>query len=401
MSHVDSILYLSVIDWDFIYQRPQQIAARLAQRGLKVVYVDSTSTTPTLRTRLTENASSYKISVGLDFPWAIRRHRWEDGHPKIRVVRPVTGERQQWSVPRLARVGGMDLSSTQTALRAVMRGLGMGTPVIWTNFPYWLPVIKALPHSKIAYDCLDNYEHFKGTHDAAVYEQELLDVADVVFGVSNGLVERCRQRNPNTLLVPNGADVQHFATTLNPETLIAEDIANIPRPILGYIGFIGQWFDVDLVQKLAAYRPDWSVVLIGPVEKDLQPQMDALSQAYPNLYLLGAKPYPLLPTYLKAMDVTLIVLKLTPITMNGSQLKMYEYLAAGKPVVSTPLPDVVRFEPLVYTAGDPEVFCQKVESALQEDGSLTRERCEVATHHSWDARCDEMLRQLNIVGARG
>jgi glycosyltransferase involved in cell wall biosynthesis len=391
----EQVLYLSLIDWDFIYQRPQQIAHRLAQRGLRTLYVDSTSATPILRTKLSEKPSCYQIEMGMDFPLAIRQHRWEDGNPKMRVVRAVTREKQTWSISRIAREGGLDLSSAQTSLRAAMQGLSMDKPIIWTNFPYWLPVIQSLPHSQIVYDCLDNYQSFKGTHDAGDFERELLDASDVVFAVSNGLVNRCRERNPNTFLIPNGADVQHFAATSHEATPIAPDIADVPHPILGYVGYIGQWFDVDLAQKLAAHRRDWSVVLIGPIESDLQPQMNALAAAYPNLYLFGGRPYPTLPTYLKAMDVCLILLKLTEITMNGSQLKMYEYLAAGKPVISTPLHDVVRFEPLVYTAGDPELFCQKVETALSEDGAMTNERCRIAAQHSWDARCDEMLRRIS------
>src|SRR5262249_55743245 len=151
----------------------------------------------------------------------------------------------------------------------------------------------------------------------------------------------CRDRkrfNPNTHWVPNGVDVDHFSQRAAP----ADDVRDLPRPRLGFVGGLSEWVDLGLVAHLARARPDWSLILVGPVGIDAAPVRNL-----PNVRLLGPRPYAALPAYLVAMDEGLIPFEQSPVTYHADPIKAYEYLAAGLPVVATDLPALRRLAPLV------------------------------------------------------
>jgi glycosyltransferase involved in cell wall biosynthesis len=165
---------------------------------------------------------------------------------------------------------------------------------------------------------------------------------------------------------------------------------NLPAPRIGFVGWVTpRWIDVDLILQVARSRPEWSIVIIGSVSRHVP--------SFPsNVYLLGKRPYHLLPHYLKGLDVCLVPFKNNAITRGASPLKLYEYLAAGRAVVSTPVPDLPAFEGVVWCAEDAPNFIRAIEEALTvaHDPQEQRRRVEAVAPHSWEARAQTVIQHL-------
>ncbi|HWX23917.1 MAG TPA: glycosyltransferase, partial [Vicinamibacteria bacterium] len=219
--------------------------------------------------------------------------------------------------------------------------------------------------------------------------------ADVVFATSTDLYARMAALNEATELVPNAADFAHFKDASRAPA--PEDVRSLPRPILGYLGEIAPWFDLEAVHALAQARPSWSLVLVGPLTTRRAGPLLAL----PNVHYLGRKAYGELPGYLGQFDVCLLPFALTPLTAAVSPVKVYEYLAAGRPVVSSSLKEVLALGPLVTIAG-PEGFAPAVEAALGTRGeAAVAQRQEFAQGNTWDHRVRAILRAFARVAPKG
>ncbi len=211
------------------------------------------------------------------------------------------------------------------------------------------------------YYCVDDFASFSGYDREQVLrdEAELCRQADLVITTSTALQQAKQSLNPNTILVPHGVDYEHFSKALSNNLPIPEDIQDIPRPILGFFGLIRDWVDLDLLASVARERPDWHFVLLGDSMVDLTPY-----RSLPNMHFLGRKPYEDLPAYCRQFDVGLIPFKVNELTRAVNPIKLREYLAAGLPVVSTPLPEVKLYHHLVRISDTPEAFAAAIESAL-------------------------------------
>jgi GT2 family glycosyltransferase/glycosyltransferase involved in cell wall biosynthesis len=254
------------------------------------------------------------------------------------------------------------------------------------QLPFWGPLALRLRERfgwRVVYDCMDWHAGFS-TNEPAMLELEawLTHASDVIWVTSQALLQEQRRYRTRCYLVPNACDFEHFSVSLAPPP---EALAGLPRPLIGYYGAISDWFDTTLVADVARRRPEWSFVLIGSTfGADLTPL-----QGLSNVHLLGEQPYSALPAYLHAFDVCIIPFRLTPLTEATNPVKLYEYLSAGKPVVSVPLPEIeaVASEGLVYTASGAEAWVQVVERALRED---TPERQAARRHfarqNTWEIR---------------
>jgi UDP-galactopyranose mutase len=222
-------------------------------------------------------------------------------------------------------------------------------------------------------------------------EHALLERADVVFTGGQTLYESKRDSHPNVHLFPSSVDVEHFARAREPQT-DPIDQASIPSPRLGFFGVLDERLDVDLIAHVAALRRDWQVVLIGPVAK-IDP---ALLPKAANIHYLGPKSYEQLPAYIAGWDVALLPFARNEATRFISPTKTPEYLAAGKPVVSTSIRDVVRpygTSGLAHIADTPEAFVAAIESALVESGAeRQREADAFLARTSWDGTWTRMYR---------
>jgi glycosyltransferase involved in cell wall biosynthesis len=201
--------------------------------------------------------------------------------------------------------------------------------------------------------------------------------------------------NPQTHLVPHGVDVDHFAKATDPATRVPDDVADLPHPILGFFGLIQEWVDLELLAEVARLRPDGSIVLIGQARTDRKPR-----DMPKNVHFLGQRPYETLPAYCRAFDVGLIPFRINELTLNVNPIKLREYLAAGLPVVSTPLPEVAVYRPLVDIAEDAEAFVAACDRAVAADDSESIERRRDAMRkETWAAKVEHLSKLVEACRA--
>lgn len=274
------------------------------------------------------------------------------------------------------------------SLRRACRKLGFRDPITWTFVPSSADVAGTLGERMVIYHCVDEFSKFTGTDESAILTMErgLMAKADMVVVSSSRLLETKRAHNPNTFLVTHGVDVAHFRHACLPETIVPADCANLKGPIIGFFGLIADWVDLEVVRYLAEARPEWSFLLIGEVQTDTT----ALSQ-YDNVHILGRRSYESLAAYCKAFDVAILPFVVNELTVAANPLKLREYLAAGLPVVATPLPEVLKLSAFVRLAPTPREYLQQIEALLAEgrrgpDPAVSR----LMERESWDEKVEEL-----------
>jgi glycosyltransferase involved in cell wall biosynthesis len=274
------------------------------------------------------------------------------------------------------------------SLRRACRNLGFQSPITWTFVPSSAEVAGTLGERLVVYHCVDEYSKFTGTNEAAILDMErgLMEKADMVIVSSSRLLATKRNQNPNTFLVTHGVDVAHFRNSCCESLAVPDDCAQINHPVIGFFGLIADWVDLEVVRYLATARPDWSFLLIGEVQTDTS----ALCELS-NVHLLGRRSYQSLPAYCKAFDVAILPFVVNELTVASNPLKLREYLAAGLPVVATPLPEILKLGALVRMAQTPEEFLTQVEALLYEGkrgpDSAVSAQMEV---ESWDHKVEEL-----------
>ncbi|MBQ2841136.1 MAG: glycosyltransferase [Oscillospiraceae bacterium] len=277
-------------------------------------------------------------------------------------------------------------------VRKKMKLHGFENPILWCYSPTSADAAPYIPHSALVYDCVDRHSAYKGFINEEVVntlEKNLAEQANTVFATAAGLYDTLSAYNKNAVMLPNGVNFEHFNRAANEQFEAPDDIKDIKHPIVGFVGMLQECIDYDKIEHIAKMRPDWSVVLIGKPLPGVN--LDYLKQ-YPNIHFLGMKKYDDLPAYIKCFDVCLNVFRDGNLSRDVSPLKFYEYLATGKPVVSTPQPEqVLIYSDSVYIAHGAEEFLEKCEEAMVEpDSSKTELRIEHARSCSWDARVRQM-----------
>jgi len=348
------IVCFSHLRWDFVYQRPQHLMSRFA-RTCRVYYVEEP----------------------LPCDEAVARF---DAHVSVEGVRVL--------VPRIP--AGRDALQAEADQRglldALLRDDGLDEPVLWYYTPMSLGFSGHMAARLVVYDCMDELSAFLGAPPELVQrERELLGRADVVFTGGYSLYESKRRLHPNAHPFPSSVDVAHFRQAREPQPAPA-DQRDIPEPRLGFYGVLDERFDSALVAEVARQRPDWHIVLVGPVVKI---DLATLPQG-PNIHYPGAKSYAQLPAYLAGWTVALMPFALNDSTRFISPTKTPEYLAGGRPVVSTPIADVERSyggTGVVRIAGTAQAFIGAVEQAIADmrDPHAVAQRADrVLEGMSWD-----------------
>ena len=276
-----------------------------------------------------------------------------------------------------------------------MRRLGFSNAVNMVFNPAAGMIAGRLGESKIIYYCVDEYTAFTGASPGLKeIEDDLFRRADLVVVSAQRLFESKKHLNAHTHIIRHGTDWRHFRTALVKETEIPPDIADLPRPIIGFHGLLADWIDYDLIKKVAEHFERGSVVLIGKVAVDAQQKIKALA-GLPNVHLTGRKPYADLPAYCKAFDVALNPFTINELTLAANPLKVREYLAAGLPVVSTDIPEVGMLGDCLVGI-DHEDFIRKIEQALA-DSSSRQQISDSIAHESWEAKVDELREIISAV----
>jgi glycosyltransferase involved in cell wall biosynthesis len=350
-SEPTTLICFSHLRWNFVFQRPQHLMCRFA-REMSVIFweepVDIASNeTPFLQVREVEDAANVRIVVP----------HLPQGMPED--AREAT----------LKRLLDAHLASQQ------------GSLVAWYYTPMMLPFSRHLDPSVLVFDAMDELSKFKFAPARLLeLEQELIDRADVVFTGGSSLFEAKKDRHSNVHCFPSSVDRAHFAKA-RAELFDPADQEDLPRPRLGFYGVIDERFDTELLAKAAEMRPGWSFVMVGPVVKISEEDLPKR----PNIHYLGGKTYGQLPAYLCGWDVALMPFAMNESTQFISPTKTPEYLAGGKPVVSTPIRDVVRH----YG----ELEGVKIASTAEEFVAACDEAMELSRNpeSGWLAEADLML----------
>jgi UDP-galactopyranose mutase len=362
------IVCLSHLRWDFVFQRPQHLMTRLG--------------------------ADHRI-------FFVEEPRFEDGPEHLEVRQVEAGVHV--AVPVVASWRRQDPGQLVPVQRALLDRLFHGERirdyVLWYYTPMALPLCRRLAPLAVVYDCMDELSGFAGAPAAlGALEAELLERADVVTTGGRSLYEAKRTRHANVHAFPSSVDVAHFAKA---RSGLADppDQSAIPGPRLGFAGVIDERMDLALVEDVARRRPDWHLVMLGPVAKIDPASLPQL----PNIHWLGMKSYADLPSYFAGWQVGLLPFARNAATRYISPTKTPEYLAAGLAVVSTSIRDVVTpygDRGLAHIADDPAGFVAAVEAALREDAAIRRRAADAFLGQgSWDETTRRM-RALMLEAAR-
>jgi len=269
--------------------------------------------------------------------------------------------------------------------------LGFNQPILWSFLPNAVGVFGHLGEKLAVYYITDDFTKFTGhpSESIARMEEELLDKADLIIASSRHLAE-IKGRGKTIHFIGHGVDHKHFSRALEIKSEEwPEDVKNVKRPVIGFYGEINDWLDLEMVRQAAVLKPDWSFVLVGRVAVEVG-DISHLT-GLKNVHLTGQKKFDELPAYCAAFDVGLIPMKLNGLTIGVNPLKLKEYLAAGLPVVSARLPEVLGYQDTVEFAGTAEELVSAVEKLLAKDRSaLKYELSRRVANESWDAKVEEI-----------
>lgn len=356
------IIWLGVIDWHYRIQRPQHLAANLADMGARIFYLS-------LAFEEADDRGRFRI---LAMP-----------HPGLFEIRMrVSGDPFE-SVHRGLSDGAV--GDLQLALDELVDTLGIRAPIIVAEHPGWHRVARGIAGATIVFDCLDLATGFTDAPPSlAVAEAAMIAEADVIVAASAPLAERFEPQR-TAVIIRNAADVDFFAAGAGDRT--AGD-----NPVIGYFGAIADWFNIAWIEACAAAHPNWRFQLIGRAAGCDTSRAARL----PNVRFYDEQPYRELPRLLREFDVAVIPFKLNELTRCTNPVKLYEYLAAGKPVVAARMPEVEAATDLVYIADDAASFASCIGQALAEDSpTLRARRQEWAREHSWLGRARRLLQAID------
>jgi glycosyltransferase involved in cell wall biosynthesis len=378
-------------DWETeLWTNQHHLMARLAAAGNRVLFVESLGLRrPTVAGRDVSRMARRLVR-------GLRPPRERDGvHVLSPLVIPLHGN---------AAVRRVNARLLPFLAGRATRRLGMTRPILWGYVPQAEVLLGALDPSLVVYHCVDDIATQEGI-DAASFraaEERYARRADLVLASAPRLAERMRALNGNVLYAPNVADTGLFATamTTGPAHPVDPAVAALPGPRLVFTGAIAEKkLDLPLLRDVARTRRDWTIALVGPVGLG-DPHTDvAALEAEPNVHLLGPRRYEELPAVLRGADVTLIPYRASELTASIFPMKVYEYLAAGRPVVATPLPALAGVEEITVAEG-PGAFTAAIERELAADTPERRAaRSAAAAANSWDARLAEITGALERLGA--
>jgi len=371
-----SYVFLYGPTWDAPSQvSKHHLARHWADGGANVLYVESQFHPLSLLTRRREVGRMWGRFAG--GPAQVADRLWVQAYPSAVPYRagvPLAGS-------SLAR--WVNQIIPKALVRRSARRASVDRPVVVVGTATALPLVDRLDPSLVVYHCSDDYAS-QPNFPASFLKQErsLMDRADLVICTAEELTQVKAPLHANTHTVTNGADVAHFMATQDAATVVAPDVAGLPGPVIGYIGMVFEWVDVQLLARAAQARPNWSFVLIGPVATDV-----SAIENLPNVHLLGPRPYGELPGYIKGFDVATVPFIFHDVTRRASPVKFYEYLASGVPTVATRLPDLERFEGLAGLYDGYDEFMAALEAGVADKSPEAREaRMRTAKDNSWTAR---------------
>jgi glycosyltransferase involved in cell wall biosynthesis len=361
------LLCCSHLRWDFVCQRPQHLLTRCAKTH-RVLYLEEPEFyegRPFLEERVRDQGVKVLVPQ-------LHHSLRNDPAPTLRVL-----------------------------LSEYLSRDPLKHPVLWYYTPMALDIARDLPSEVIVYDCMDELSLFAGASpELKARELELLARADLVFTGGQSLFEAKRGQHPRVFCFPSSVDAEHFRQARQGQRADPADQASIRGPRAGWFGVIDERMDLELLRKTAELRPDWQFVMIGPVCKIDPASLPVL----PNLHYLGPKSYAELPDYLGHWQAAMMPFARNDATRFISPTKTPEYLAGGRPVISTSIRDVIvpyQQLNLVEIADDAETFSQALDRCLAIDSKLLWERADTfLAQMSWDETWRQMEQAIACVAAK-
>ncbi|WP_025130221.1 glycosyltransferase [Pseudomonas sp. PH1b] len=362
--HFDLLCFAN-IDWSARFQRPQQLMSQFAAHGYRVFYIILSPSPLADRPYCVQ-----QVAPGV-FEVCLRGHSRQDYYATC-----ITED---------------NLQSNARALQALVDDFQIRTAVSVVHLPYWTRLVLHLRQAHgwlVQYDCMDEWQDFPNIGKPLLaQEQVLVEQADLVTVTAAVLQAKWARQSRRCLLVRNGVDFDFFASHCSPNSLLAD----LKGPVIGFYGGLAEWVDFELLAAIARLRPQWNLVLIGDVFVDDLAGLDNL----PNVHLLGRRAYAQMPQYLYRFDVCIIPFRLYDVTHAVDPVKFYEYISAGKPVVSVPLLEMQIYAPYVYFAEGPTGFVTQIEAALGEtDPERWKQRIALARDNDWRQRFEETRNAL-------
>lgn len=360
-----NIACFSHLGWDWVWQRPQHVLSRAARHHPLIYFNEPKVGRPDIPVQLLRVAEGHNFSA-FDplFP------------DRVEVVEAVESLYAELVRQHLTERGW----------------LGAARPLVgWFYTPMPVSLVDLLPFELVVYDMMDELANFNGAPEVLPErEARLFERADLVFAGSPALYDAKKHRHPDMHLFPSGVESVHFSA--GRDLPAPPELLNAPRPVVGFYGVIDERLDVGLLRAAAELRPRWTWAMVGPVLK----VDEASLPRRPNIIYTGMRRYEELPAYLNAFDVTMIPFAMNEATLYLRPTKTLEYMAAHKPVVSTPLRDVVEgYGSVVRVAATPEQFVSQVEAALGESAQARAERVrreeELLAPCTWDGIVGRML----------
>ncbi|WP_241150114.1 glycosyltransferase [Pseudomonas sivasensis] len=349
------------IDWDFRHQRPQQLALALVATGRRVIYV-STSL-------IDASHAGFELEALDQEHRLFQVHLFTRGAPLIYAAAPSTAQVQQLC----------------SSIGEVLLWAGCARVISLVQHPFWCDVAAELPDSRLIYDCMDHHQGFgDNAADILLLEQRLVRDADIRLFTSDWLAQQWPvQANRPSAVLRNAADFSQFSSV--PASIYRD---RLQRSVIGYYGAIADWFDHALVVQIAKAFPQHVVLLIGADTVGVRARL----RGCPNVEFIGEVPYTELPYYLHGFDLCIVPFKVTPLTLATNPVKVYEYLSAGKPVVTVDLPEMQQFGEQVQVARDTPGFIAAIAQALVPSTiEQLAQRQAFAAQQTWAHRADTLI----------
>ncbi|HYR75271.1 MAG TPA: glycosyltransferase [Pyrinomonadaceae bacterium] len=361
------VVCFSIFNWDFRYQRPQQIMSQFSAHGHRVFYLRLDRVLP-LQDSPRFSVSSLKENV-YQVTLAAMRAPWIN-HEDIK---------------------GKNAQAFLASLEDLRRAYQINEAIAYVMTPSWASAALEAKNRwgwRLIYDCMDEWNGFPGmVPDVTEAEQRLARQCDLVVVTSQHLYDKWCGLNRPMILARNAVDYDFYAKGCRPNPLLA----SVEHPVVGYYGAIADWFDVELVTYVARKRPNYTFVLLGEIVNVDVSKLERL----PNVRVLGQQPYETMPQYLYHFDACLIPFRMNRTTEATDPVKVYEYLSGGKPVVSVALPELESFRDLLYIARDRDDFLVQLDKALTENDPLAIERRRsFAAQNTWQKRYETIIRKL-------
>jgi glycosyltransferase involved in cell wall biosynthesis len=383
MKSKPDIICISTQDWNDLWTRKQRFMKRFAEMGCRVLYIETQVHWITYLRELRRRWG--RIFAFLSGSRKIRDNLWVTTPP---LVLPFF-QMNSFICKLNSRLLSWYINQQSSKL-------GFDDPVIYSYVPSSSYLMRRLKSTRKLYECVDEFAVDKGLvrkKTIARLERETMSQCNAVVVTAQFLYDRKSRFARNMFLIPNAVDTNHYKKTNAGVVTPAEIFDKLPKPVIGFVGALAYWIDLDLIAFIAETFPRYSFLFVGPVSVSV----DRLRK-YDNIHFLGRKPYEELPRYLAGIDVCINPYVLDDIASGCSPLKLYEYIAAGKPVVSVRMPEAEKFEGLVEIADSYEQFATKIRMLVSKDEKWKRNLADrswkESQNHTWDKRFEQTVKVL-------